>query len=75
VDRNLFDRLRALRLTIARDRGVPPYVILHDTTLRDLARRKPTTVAALHDIYGIGERKAEDLGEVLVGTIRASLGV
>jgi ATP-dependent DNA helicase RecQ len=50
---------------------VPPYVVFHDTTLRDLARRKPTTVAALHEVYGIGERKAEDLGDVLVETILA----
>ena len=44
VDRELFDRLRALRLQIARDRGVPPYVIFHDTTLRELARRKPVSL-------------------------------
>ena len=42
VDRELFERLRALRLEIARSRGVPPYVIFHDTTLRDMARLKPT---------------------------------
>src|SRR5262249_10849788 len=38
VDQELFDRLRAVRLRIARSRGVPPYVIFHDTTLRELAR-------------------------------------
>ena len=38
VDRDLFERLRAVRLEIARARGVPPYVIFHDTTLRDMAR-------------------------------------
>ena len=41
VDRDLFERLRALRLDIARSRGVPPYVIFHDTTLREMARIKP----------------------------------
>ena len=43
VDHDLFDRLRAVRLRIARERGVPPYVIFHDTTLRELARLKPST--------------------------------
>ena len=38
VDRDLFDRLRAVRLEIARSRGVPPYVIFHDATLREMAR-------------------------------------
>ncbi len=71
VDRALFDRLRAVRLDVARSRNVPPYVIFHDTTLRDLARRRPTTVAAMRSIYGVGERKAEDLGELFVAAIKA----
>src|SRR5688500_12664301 len=58
VDRDLFERLRELRLTIARSRGVPPYVIFHDTTLRELARVKPRSLEALRHIYGVGERKA-----------------
>jgi ATP-dependent DNA helicase RecQ len=62
VDRDLFDRLRALRLRIARARGVPPYVIFHDTTLREMARLRPTTVEQLRAVYGVGARKAEDLG-------------
>ncbi|HEY7500873.1 MAG TPA: DNA helicase RecQ [Vicinamibacterales bacterium] len=71
VDRDLFERLRALRLEIARGRGVPPYVIFHDTTLRDMARLKPTTLDALRDVYGIGERKAADLGETFLRVIRS----
>jgi ATP-dependent DNA helicase RecQ len=70
VDHDLFDRLRAVRLKIARERGVPPYVIFHDTTLRELARLKPTSVAALSGVYGIGARKAEQLGEAFVDEIR-----
>jgi ATP-dependent DNA helicase RecQ len=69
VDRDLFERLRALRLEIARTRGVPPYVIFHDTTLREMARLKPTTLDALRHIYGVGARKAEDLGEAFVSAI------
>ena len=71
VDRDLFDRLRRVRLEIAHARGVPPYVICHDTTLRELARLKPTTVAALGGVYGICAKKAEQLGETLVDEIRA----
>ena len=69
VDRELFDRLRAMRLQLARDRGVPPYVIFHDTTLRELARLKPTSMAELRHVYGVGARKAEDLGETVLRTI------
>jgi ATP-dependent DNA helicase RecQ len=71
VDRDLFERLRAVRLEIARARGVPPYVIFHDTTLRDMARLKPTTLDALRHVYGVGERKAADLGERFLAEIRA----
>jgi len=71
VDHDLFDRLRAVRLRIARERGVPPYVIFHDTTLRELARLKPSSVAQLQTVYGIGARKAEQLGEAFVDEIRS----
>ena len=71
VDRDLFERLRAVRLQIARARGVPPYVIFHDTTLREMARLRPKTMAELHGIRGIGARKAEDLGETFLEAIRA----
>ena len=70
VDRDLFERLRAVRLSIARSRGVPPYVIFHDTTLRELARLRPKTMDALHGIRGVGARKAEDLGETFLAAIR-----
>ncbi len=73
VDRDLFERLRTVRLEIARARGVPPYVIFHDTTLRDMARLKPTTLDALRNVYGVGERKAADLGETFLAEIRGVL--
>lgn len=72
VDRDLFERLRALRLQVARERGVPPYVIFHDTTLRELARTKPTTLEMLRHVYGVGARKAEDLGELVLQAIRGT---
>jgi ATP-dependent DNA helicase RecQ len=74
VDRGLFDRLRALRLEIARRRGVPPYVIFHDTTLREMARLKPASVDAMRTIYGVGARKAEELGDQFVQAIATYAG-
>jgi ATP-dependent DNA helicase RecQ len=66
----LFDVLREVRLRLARQRGVPPYVIFHDTTLKEMAERKPSTVDQLHDIYGIGARKAADFGGDFLDAIR-----
>ena len=70
VDRDLFERLRALRLEVARSRGVPPYVIFHDTTLRELARLRPTSLDALRHVYGVGARKADELGPAVLEVIR-----
>jgi ATP-dependent DNA helicase RecQ len=70
VDRDLFERLRAVRLEIARSRGVPPYVIFHDATLREMARLRPTSISALLAVKGIGARKADDLGETFLAAIR-----
>jgi ATP-dependent DNA helicase RecQ len=69
VDRDLFERLRTLRLEIARSRGVPPYVIFHDSTLREMARVKPASLDALRHVYGVGARKADDLGEAFIAVI------
>jgi ATP-dependent DNA helicase RecQ len=71
VDRDLFETLRAVRLQVARGRGVPPYVIFHDNTLREMARVRPQTLDELRTIYGVGARKAEDLGEVFLQALRA----
>ena len=59
-----------MRLKIARDRGVPPYVIFHDTTLRDMAGRQPSTLDDLHEIYGVGAKKAADFGDQFLDAIR-----
>jgi ATP-dependent DNA helicase RecQ len=69
VDRGLFDRLRALRLDLARARGVPPYVIFHDATLREMARVRPTSKAALLGVKGVGARKAAELGDAFLMAI------
>ncbi len=69
VDRNLFEALRELRQELARARNVPPFVVLHDTTLRDLARFRPTTLDGLRLIPGLGQRKLADFGDRLAAFI------
>ena len=75
LDAALSDELRRVRLELARARGVPPYVIFHDTTLREMAERKPATLADLHGIYGIGAKKAADFGDVFVRAIQSHVGI
>ena len=62
----LFDVLRDVRLRLARERGVPPYVIFHDTTLRDMVERRPKTLDDLHEVYGVGAKKAADFGDAFL---------
>jgi ATP-dependent DNA helicase RecQ len=69
-DGGLFDALRQVRLHLARDRHVPPYVIFHDTTLRDMVQRRPKTREDLHDVYGVGAKKAADFGDAFLDAIR-----
>ena len=69
VDAELLSRLKAWRLSQSRDQGVPAYVVLHDTTLAEIARRRPRDLAALADIPGIGARKLERYGTSLLEAI------
>ncbi len=71
VDRGLFDRLREWRLETARQRNVPPYLVLDDAALRGLARLRPTQVESLRQVRGIGEKRLADFGESLTGLISA----
>jgi ATP-dependent DNA helicase RecQ len=69
VDRGLFDHLRAWRKGIASARKVPPFTVMHDTTLMELARLRPTTIDCLRGIPGIGEKRLADLGMDLVAAV------
>lgn len=71
VHRGLFEALRSLRLEMANERNAPAYTIMNDTTLRDLARRKPATLAQFLEIHGIGQAKAEAFGERVLNSVRA----
>jgi ATP-dependent DNA helicase RecQ len=63
VDSDLFESLRSLRRELAAERGVPAYLLFSDATLRDMARAKPLSAAALLSVRGVGERKLADLGQ------------
>lgn len=71
VDAGLFECLRQLRIGIAQGRGVPAFVIFGDATLREMARRRPGTLAGLAKIPGVGQKKLADLGERFVDQICA----
>ncbi len=68
-DDALFQELRALRLELARDQGVPPYVIFHDTTLLEMARGKPRSLAAMAALQGMGRSKLDSYGQAFLEVI------
>lgn len=61
-----FETLRAWRAAVAREHGVPAYVIFHDSTLREVARRNPRSLQELAHVQGVGVRKLEAYGEALL---------
>ncbi len=69
VDRGLFDSLRDLRRDKAGAMSVPAYIVFSDTTLRDMARRRPTTIAGFHSVKGVGEKKLADFGQEFIAFI------
>jgi ATP-dependent DNA helicase RecQ len=71
-DRELFEALRVWRRGEAQERGVPPYVIFSDRTLRELARIRPATLYELRGIYGIGDAKLEAFGDAVVRVITSA---
>ena len=70
VGNPLFDALRELRRSIAADAGLPPYVIFHDATLREMAEARPADRAGLSAIGGVGARKLEAFGDAFLNVIR-----
>jgi ATP-dependent DNA helicase RecQ len=72
TDEPLFRELKELRRKIAAEREVPAYVIFHDSVLMAMAAQRPQTKDALKQLSGVGERKAEDLGETFLEVIRKS---
>ena len=69
VDSELFEQLRAWRKATAAKRGVPPFMVLSDATLRQLARQRPSSVARLAYIHGIGKTKLDAFGQEVAAII------
>jgi ATP-dependent DNA helicase RecQ len=69
---SLWEALRAWRLAEARRQQLPPYVIFHDTTLAEIARRRPDSLAALAEIPGIGRSKLERYGSAVIIVVTAT---
>jgi len=67
----LFDALRALRRELAQEAGVPPYVVFHDSVLREMAAKHPASRDDLGRIGGVGTRKLEAYGDAFLAVIRA----
>lgn len=70
TDEGLFEALRALRRTMAEERGVPHYLIFSDASLREMARERPTTREEFLQIKGVGLRKLQELGPRFLACIR-----
>lgn len=73
IDRDLFERLKALRKKIALSRGVPPFVVFNDKVLRALADQQPRSMAEMEKISGIGVVKLREFGQRFLKEILAYL--
>ena len=67
----LFEALRAHRLSVARTEAVPPFVVASDRTLRDMARARPQSESELLSVYGMGPVKAARYGTGFLDVLRA----
>ena len=73
ADAGLYERLRALRLAVANEQGVPAYIVFSNATLADMAARRPTDAQAFTEVFGVGSAKAALYGERFLAEIRAYL--
>jgi ATP-dependent DNA helicase RecQ len=69
ADGELFERLRALRKRLADEHGVPPYVVFHDATLREMAARRPLSLNAFAELPGVGHAKLARYGDQFIAAI------
>ncbi|MDA0284684.1 MAG: RecQ family ATP-dependent DNA helicase, partial [Planctomycetota bacterium] len=69
VDRDLFDELRILRHDLAAQAGVPAYIVFTDETLRQFARIRPSTLAGMRAVHGVGDKRLADYGDAFLACI------
>ncbi|HEY6517544.1 MAG TPA: DNA helicase RecQ [Steroidobacteraceae bacterium] len=68
----LFQALRAWRLQVAREHGVPAYTVFHDSTLEEIARRRPGSIGELRDVSGVGAIKLERYGAAVLEVVQTA---
>jgi ATP-dependent DNA helicase RecQ len=68
----LFDALREVRRSLAAEAGVPAYVIFHDSTLREIAAARPTTLAELARVNGVGRTKLDRYGDAMIAAVASA---
>jgi len=69
ADQQLWEALRETRRELSQEAGVPPYVVFHDTTLKEFVRLRPDSLAALLGVHGVGKAKLERYGEAFLAAI------
>jgi ATP-dependent DNA helicase RecQ len=72
VNDPLFEALRTLRRDLAAQAGVPPYVVFHDATLREMAQRRPASMEEMGEISGVGDRKLQAWGEAFLAVVQST---
>ncbi|MCK4866278.1 MAG: DNA helicase RecQ [Gammaproteobacteria bacterium] len=72
VDAPLFELLREHRLELAEEKGVPPYIIFHDSTLEEMAKTRPESLERMQYISGVGEQKLKKFGQSFLDVIQSS---
>jgi ATP-dependent DNA helicase RecQ len=68
----LFETLREARRALAAEAGVPPYVVFHDSTLREIAAARPSSLAELAEINGVGRAKLERYGDAMLAAVASA---
>ena len=74
ADNALWEALRETRLRLAREQGVPPYVVFHDASLAAMVEQRPGSIAELADIPGVGAAKLDAYGDTFLGVLREASG-
>lgn len=70
---DLWEKLRSLRLAIAKQQGIAPFIVFHDSTLKEMVRCLPRSLEEMREISGVGKRKLEQYGDRFLTTIRRHL--
>ncbi len=73
ADQALFHKLKALRMSIAKENNIPPYVVFHDKTLLDIVLRKPLSLMAMGSVHGVGQSKLEKYGQLFLDALNSSV--